>query len=424
MSRVAFVAAMLLVVPACERKGGAPRGDEPDHPAATAHAASAGHEKSDDHGHEELPRKLAVTKQVIENAGIKTARVRKEVLSEALTLPGEIAADPDRLARISSPAAGRIEQVHFREGAVVKKGQALVVVRVPELARVRSSHDSALAKAKAARANAERLRGLLAQRLAAEQAVLDAEAEAQALEVEANSLGQQLGALGAGASGAFSVTLRSPIAGSVVARDAVVGQAAVADQALGTVANLEEVWFLARVFEKDLGKLSTGAKAEVHLNAYPGEHFEGSVEYVGQQIDSVARTVTARIRLRNSDGKLRLGLFGTSQVSTGNAEKAEQRARAHLLCAAARGARHGPHRGSANGRCTEAPPSSDDGARGFVRVSAHGGLDGSWQRGTATACHRGDRGFDHGDAAHDARDSRRVRISGPRERPARTCAVR
>jgi multidrug efflux pump subunit AcrA (membrane-fusion protein) len=60
----------------------------------------------------------------------------------------------------------------------------------------------------------------------------------------------------------------------------------------------------------------------VHLNAYAGEHFHGTVEYIGQQIDPVARTVTARVRLENTKGLLRLGLFGTCQVSTGSGDQA------------------------------------------------------------------------------------------------------
>jgi hypothetical protein len=38
----------------------------------------------------------------------------------------------------------------------------------------------------------------------------------------------------------------------------------------------------------------------VKLNAFPGENFEGVVEYIGQQTDPVARTLTARIRLKNA----------------------------------------------------------------------------------------------------------------------------
>jgi membrane fusion protein, heavy metal efflux system len=85
------------------------------------------------------------------------------------------------------------------------------------------------------------------------------------------------------------------------------------------IADLSQVWFLARVFEKDLGRLDVGAAAEVTLNAYPNERFGGKVEYVGKQIDPVARTVNARIRLTNKDDVLRLGLFGTAHVVTKSA---------------------------------------------------------------------------------------------------------
>jgi len=57
------------------------------------------------------------------------------------------------------------------------------------------------------------------------------------------------------------------------------------------------------------------------LNAYTGEHFSGSIEYLGQQVDPIARTVTARIRLDNRDSLLRIGLFGNAQIATGEIGK-------------------------------------------------------------------------------------------------------
>jgi cobalt-zinc-cadmium efflux system membrane fusion protein len=313
-------ALVLLGISGCKRSG------SDEHAAGHPPAAVSAHDEHDghgEHGHEALPRRVTVSKEVVASAGIQVQRASKVALFQTLSLPGEVSADPDRLASISSPTAGRIETVHFKEGEPVKQGAPLVVIRVPEIAKLRSASAVSRAKAKAARANADRLRTLLAERLAVEQDVLNAEAEADALDLDARSSADQLGALGGTAAGAFSITLRAPISGSVVMRSAVVGQPVTADQTLGTIADLAEVWFLARVFEKDLGQLKLGSNAEVHMNAYAHEHFNGTVEYIGQQIDPVGRTVTARVRLKNPRSLLRIGLFGTCQVSTGAAEKTE-----------------------------------------------------------------------------------------------------
>ena len=119
-----------------------------------------------------------------------------------------------------------------------------------------------------------------------------------------------MGATGEGSE----LALRAPVGGTVVSRDAVVGQPVGTDHTIASIADLSELWFLARVFEKDLGRLELQAPAEVTLNAYPDERFDGKVEYIGKQIDPVARTVNARIRLTNREDHLRLGLFGTSHV--------------------------------------------------------------------------------------------------------------
>ena len=103
-------------------------------------------------------------------------------------------------------------------------------------------------------------------------------------------------------------------------RDAVVGQPVTPDTTLATIADLSQVWFLARVFEKNLSQVTTGAAAEVTLNAYPKERFQGTVEYLSKQIDPTARTLVARIGLANRADLLRLGLFGTARVSAKGAE--------------------------------------------------------------------------------------------------------
>lgn len=262
-------------------------------------------------------RPVRVAPEVLRDAGIEVAPVSLEALAPSLSLPGEVVAIPDRCARVSTPLAGRIERVLFNEGDRVKRGERLLLVRVPDLGKVRAGFAASAARGKAARAQADRARKLLPLGAVSERDVLEAEAQAQAIEADTRALGEQLAALGLGATegGAFDLSLTAPVTGVVTRRDAVVGQPVSVDQSVAEIADLREVWFLAHVYEKDLGRVRLGADAEVRLNAYPGEASAGSVGFVGAQVDPVSRTITARIPLENRGDRLRIGLFGAARVT-------------------------------------------------------------------------------------------------------------
>ncbi|MCK6536500.1 MAG: efflux RND transporter periplasmic adaptor subunit [Polyangiaceae bacterium] len=291
---------------------------EAPHREHGGHSDPAAPGSSHEAEHGEIPKKVSLSAEVVAAAGIRSEAARRSQLDTGLSLPGEVVVDPDKSARIASPVSGRLERVDFREGQLVKKGHVLATVRVPELGRLRASRTVAQAKSKAARANAKRLRALADKGLASEQQALDATTEADTLEAEAAGIASQMGAMGAG--GGSTVALRASVSGTVLFRDAVVGQPLSPEQTLGTIADLSEVWFVARVFEKDLGRLRVGARADIELNAYARRTFPGTVEYIGQQVDPVARTLTARIRLANPEQALRVGLFGTARVTVTDAD--------------------------------------------------------------------------------------------------------
>jgi cobalt-zinc-cadmium efflux system membrane fusion protein len=281
-----------------------------------------GKDKDKDDDDEE--KKVQLAPEVLAKAGVRTAPAAREVLAATLSLSGETQADPDRSARVTSPVAGHVERVMFVQGGSVKKGDALVIVRVPDLGKARAAFTASAARAASARTNASRLAELAKKGLAAEQEALGAKAEADALEADARAAREQLAAIGTGAEGAGSLlTLRAPVSGVVVTRDAIIGQAVTTEQTLASIVDLEEVWFTARVYERDLGRVSLAARAEVVFNAFPSQRFEGTVEYVGQQIDPSSRTFTARIRLSDAGRVMRVGLFGKALVSASDVGKRE-----------------------------------------------------------------------------------------------------
>lgn len=290
----------------------APHADEAhaaEHPEGGAH-----HDE-----HEALPRRLKVAPEVVRDAKLRASPATLEPLSAVIELPGEIAADPDKSASITAPIAGRIERVAFVEGQLVKANDLLAVLRVPEIAEQRAALGSVQARAVAARSSAVRTENLQAQGLASEQQLLDDRARADALEAEARAAADRLRAIdpGVGRGGGARVELRSPIAGTVVSRDAVVGQLADPATPIATVVDMHRLWFLGRVFERDLARISVDQGAVVSVNAYPGVGFSGKIELIGRQIDPIARTVHARVPLDNTDGRLKIGLFGTARIARG-----------------------------------------------------------------------------------------------------------
>jgi cobalt-zinc-cadmium efflux system membrane fusion protein len=294
--------------------------------AAAEKVPSKPREHSDEaEAHEALPTKIRLAPQVVKSVGIKTAPAAAEVLPATVDLAGELAADPDRSARLAARVPARIVEVRVKEGDRLRAGQVVAVLESPELARARAMLTAATARARSARLNAERLESLAGKSLASGQEVATAQAEAAALDAEVAAARQTLVAFGPDAVHAQGerarLSIRAPLAGFVLARDAVSGQTVGAEHVIAVVGDLERSYFLARLFEKDLAKVKVGAAAEVRLNAYPGEVFEGQVETIGKQLDPAARTVTARVAVRNHGDLLKVGLFGTARVVAGLAHK-------------------------------------------------------------------------------------------------------
>ena len=290
-----------------------------EHAEHAGHADEAGHAgapHADEPAHEAPPRRVRLTPQVLADAGIADEPVRREPLTETIQVVGELSADPERTAQIAARVAGTLEAVHFVEGDEVKANQVLATIRAPGLGGLRADVASLQARAASARSNRDRLDALSSRGMASQQELAAARAEAAALDAEARAAGQRLKGLGLGSTGGNVVfSLRAPIAGIITQRGVVVGQAVTPETMVATIVDLEQAWFLARVFEHHVGQVHVGAAAEVTLNAYPEQRFQGKVVNLAHQVDLATRTLTARVALTNRDGLLRLGLFGSATIA-------------------------------------------------------------------------------------------------------------
>lgn len=112
-------------------------------------------------------------------------------------------------------------------------------------------------------------------------------------------------------------TLASPISGLIVDRHLTRGELVNTDTKLYTIADSSEVWVIGRAYERDIRFLRQGQETTVRLDAFPGERFDGEVDYVASHLDPHTRTVQVRVVLPNPRGRLRPGMFGTVVIHIG-----------------------------------------------------------------------------------------------------------
>jgi cobalt-zinc-cadmium efflux system membrane fusion protein len=251
------------------------------------------------------------------HAGVRVEAVRSAALAPSLEVGGSVEFDPERVAEVGGRVGGRITRIHAAPGAIVRAGDPLVSLASPALGQLASSGLTARAQLVAARANLARLEALSAQRLVTGLELDEARARVGTLLAELRAVEAQqsaLGLRGAERGSSAEVTLRAPIAGRVVLREARVGQVIDATDTLLRVADLTRVQVSLAVFERAVGRVRAGDRVELRAESHPDRTFDGRVLHVGSVIDPETRTASVRVAVDNADESLRPGQFVSATV--------------------------------------------------------------------------------------------------------------
>lgn len=262
---------------------------------------------------------------------IKSARIRIEEVGEAevhqrIAVTATIQANQDRLAHVAPRVPGRIVSIAAKLGDRVKAGQPLASLDSIEIGEAHSAYLQAESQFKVAQADFERAEKLHAEQIVPQKDYLRSRAEYEKSRANYRAASDKLRLMGvkpAASDSAVSVfPVSAPFAGQVIEKKAVLGELAQPDKFLFTVADLSVVWIEASLFEKDLGKVKTGASVGVTVAAYPDTVFTGRLTYISSVMDKESRTVKARVEVPNADGRLKPDMFATAAIDTGSASKA------------------------------------------------------------------------------------------------------
>jgi len=231
-----------------------------------------------------------------------------------------------RRAAVASKGTGRLVELRVKEGDRVKKGEIIARLESADmaaaLARARANRSVAAAgldQAKAEETDAtlsyKRNKSLVASEMIS-QADFEA-AEARFHRALASVASAEAGVKAADAAvqaarvDVENTIIRAPFDGTVLTKNADVGEvvapfgsASSAKAAVVTMADMDSLEVEADVSESNLGKIHTGQRCEIILDAYPDSRYDGAVEAIVPTVDRAKATVLTKVRFLNRDERV------------------------------------------------------------------------------------------------------------------------
>lgn len=252
---------------------------------------------------------LTIEPKRLQSIGVKTGIVARRPLQRRLRLTGYVTPNEEKLATVNVRFSGWVRTLLANQtGQLVKQGEPLLTVYSQDLYQAEQEYVTARSAATRAKVDV----ALTATR----QQILQAATERLRL------LGipdDELQRLEKEVTARSEVTIRSPFSGSVLAKQVLAGQYVGPDQPLFQIADLGRVWVLADLYEQDLRSVQKGMRATMTLDAYPGEEFEGSVQFLYPTISEQTRTMKVRFQFANHDRRLKPGMFAEIRLEKSDA---------------------------------------------------------------------------------------------------------
>lgn len=302
------------------------------HPGEHADSTPKAH---DAHHDDDGPVIVKLNRDQIRNAKVTTEVVRRQSMAVGQTTTGEVDFDQDAMAHVSPRLAGRVARVHAELGDDVKPGAWLLRLDSIEIGRAKATYLKAKAAAEVARLMLAQEEQLLKDEVTSKREVIEARGRWRSAETERQASHEMLRLYGLnddaiskvafGDAAASLVTVRAPIAGTIVDKRVTRGELVTPERVTFTIADLSTVWVWIDVFERELPNVHEGDAVEVRLDSAPGQVYRGAIDYIRDEVDRETRTVQARVTVENTDRRLKPGMFASVRLRDVHNERPEMK---------------------------------------------------------------------------------------------------
>ncbi len=260
---------------------------------------------------------------------VRVTEARKGAIQQELLLAGAL--KPKELVEVNAKVTGRVEKLNFQTGDRVKLGDLIALLDDEELAQQvnRASASLKVASAAAAQREAElaNSRADLARYEALFREGLVPKRDLEAHQTAARVVESQLELARAQQAQATAelnelkirrqqTRIVAPMSGWVARRHVDVGALVNPATPILTLVNLSIMVTVASVPEREVGALRVGMPAEVHLDAFGDQRFNGHVARISPVLDAATRSALVEIEIPNPEGRLKAEMFARVKLNT------------------------------------------------------------------------------------------------------------
>ena len=233
---------------------------------------------------------VTVSPAVMQNLGIRMAKVEMRDMSSVIRSVGHVEFDQRLISQVQTLTPGFVESLSVRaEGEPIGAGRMIAQVYSPDLLAAQNEY-----------------RALVASRGVASAELRSAARRRLLLLGAPSSLVARLDRGGA-PQRTYPVFTRT--AGVVTTIGARPGAQVSPGQSIVTIQGLGQVLVIADVPEASLGTVRVGQPAEIAFPAYPGDIRRGVIDYIFPSLTAQSRTAQVRMTLPNPGGRLKQGMF-------------------------------------------------------------------------------------------------------------------
>lgn len=238
-----------------------------------------------------------------QNMGVRVGKVISGPVRRTVRTVGFVDYDETTLAAVTTKVDGWVEKLYVDQtGAQVHAGDPLFELYSPALFSAQEEYLATLRNRQQ-----KDVRTIPRAQIDSDALIRDARTRLEFYDIS----DQQIREIERSGKARKTLTIRAPFTGIVTHKNVVDGQMVKAGHDLFQIADLSNVWVIAKVYENDLPYVELGQEAFMTLSYVPGKTFRGRVTYVYPYLEAKTREIAVRMEFHNPGYELKPGMYTT-----------------------------------------------------------------------------------------------------------------